>query len=368
MEAMGSIMVDDLLLEDEVPPAMSMSPGGGGSPSATSAAAPAAAAGGVSSDDESAAADLRRGPWTVEEDALLVHHIAAHGEGRWNALARAAGLRRTGKSCRLRWLNYLRPDVRRGNITPREQLLILDLHSRWGNRWSKIALHLPGRTDNEIKNYWRTRVQKHARQLRCDVNSVRFRDVVRRVWMPRLVERIQAEDEAAAGGGGAAHHLPSVKMAAASAPPACPRMPLRSGVHGAEDCYYTYSDPAAAAAAAGQTTPPALSPDDNASSAPHSSLTMDAASHYSCYTTSATATTPTNEGCGGGGDASRATTTDGDVLGGSWSELLATAGRDDDGDSSMSMVGLPDFAGWFGDLEDSSSLWSLEDLCLHQLC
>ncbi|ONK67606.1 uncharacterized protein A4U43_C05F1830 [Asparagus officinalis] len=96
------------------------------------------------------------------------------------------GLKRTGKSCRLRWLNYLRPDVRRGNITPEEQLLILELHSRWGNRWSKIAQHLPGRTDNEIKNYWRTRVQKHAKQLKCDVNSKQFKDVMRYLWMPRL--------------------------------------------------------------------------------------------------------------------------------------------------------------------------------------
>ncbi|KAJ6808888.1 transcription factor MYB78-like [Iris pallida] len=135
---------------------------------------------------------LRRGPWTVDEDLVLVNYIAAHGEGRWNSLARCAGLKRTGKSCRLRWLNYLRPDVRRGNITPEEQLLILELHSRWGNRWSKIAEHLPGRTDNEIKNYWRTRVQKHAKHLKCDVNSKKFKDVMKHLWMPRLLERIRA--------------------------------------------------------------------------------------------------------------------------------------------------------------------------------
>jgi len=114
-----------------------------------------------------------------------------------------AGLKRTGKSCRLRWLNYLRPDLRRGNITPQEQLLILELHSRWGNRWSKIAQHLPGRTDNEIKNYWRTRVQKHAKQLKCDVNSQQFKDVMRYLWMPRLVECIQA---AAGNASGAPQH------------------------------------------------------------------------------------------------------------------------------------------------------------------
>ncbi|KAJ6899273.1 transcription factor MYB62 [Populus alba x Populus x berolinensis] len=137
--------------------------------------------------------ELRRGPWTLEEDTLLIRYIARNGEGRWNMLAKCAGLKRTGKSCRLRWLNYLKPDVKRGNLTPQEQLLILELHSKWGNRWSKIAQHLPGRTDNEIKNYWRTKVQKEARQLNIEATSTKFLDAVRSFWMPRLLQKMEQD-------------------------------------------------------------------------------------------------------------------------------------------------------------------------------
>ncbi|KAK4409618.1 Transcription factor [Sesamum angolense] len=137
---------------------------------------------------------LRRGPWTLEEDNLLIQYITCHGEGRWNSLAKCAGLKRTGKSCRLRWLNYLKPDIKRGNLTPHEQLLILELHSKLGNRWSKIAQHLPGRTDNEIKNYWRTRVQKQARQLKVDSNSKKFLEAIRMYWMPRLLEKMEQKN------------------------------------------------------------------------------------------------------------------------------------------------------------------------------
>ncbi|KAL1211291.1 Transcription factor MYB57 [Cardamine amara subsp. amara] len=106
---------------------------------------------------------VRKGPWTMEEDFILFNYILNHGEGLWNSVAKASGLKRTGKSCRLRWLNYLRPDVRRGNITAEEHLLIIQLHAKLGNRWSKIAKHLPGRTDNEIKNFWRTKIQRHMK-------------------------------------------------------------------------------------------------------------------------------------------------------------------------------------------------------------
>lgn len=103
---------------------------------------------------------LKRGPWTSEEDEVLSEYIKKEGEGRWRTLPKRAGLLRCGKSCRLRWMNYLRPSVKRGQIAPDEEDLILRLHRLLGNRWSLIAGRIPGRTDNEIKNYWNTHLSK----------------------------------------------------------------------------------------------------------------------------------------------------------------------------------------------------------------
>ncbi|KAK6236680.1 SANT/Myb domain - like 10 [Theobroma cacao] len=106
---------------------------------------------------------LNRGAWTALEDKILTAYIKAHGEGKWRNLPKRAGLKRCGKSCRLRWLNYLRPDIKRGNISHDEEELIIRLHNLLGNRWSLIAGRLPGRTDNEIKNYWNTTLGKRAK-------------------------------------------------------------------------------------------------------------------------------------------------------------------------------------------------------------
>ncbi|GMI83034.1 ARABIDOPSIS THALIANA MYB DOMAIN PROTEIN 3, myb domain protein 3 [Hibiscus trionum] len=105
-------------------------------------------------------AHTNKGAWTKEEDDRLIHYIRVHGEGSWRSLPKAAGLLRCGKSCRLRWMNYLRPDLKRGNFSEDEDQLIIKLHSLLGNKWSLIAGRLPGRTDNEIKNYWNTHIKR----------------------------------------------------------------------------------------------------------------------------------------------------------------------------------------------------------------
>ncbi|KAM3273479.1 hypothetical protein ACQJBY_042992 [Aegilops geniculata] len=152
-------------------------------------------------------AHTNKGAWTKEEDQRLIAHIKAHGEGCWRSLPKAAGttysylylvcglnigmhagrvggdvdscactrvgLLRCGKSCRLRWINYLRPDLKRGNFTDEEDELIIKLHEFLGNKWSLIAGRLPGRTDNEIKNYWNTHVKRKLLARGVDPQSHR---------------------------------------------------------------------------------------------------------------------------------------------------------------------------------------------------
>ncbi|KFK32225.1 hypothetical protein AALP_AA6G214100 [Arabis alpina] len=111
---------------------------------------------------------LKKGPWTPEEDQTLIDYINQHGYGNWRTLPKNAGLQRCGKSCRLRWTNYLRPDIKRGRFSFEEEETIIQLHSIMGNKWSAIAARLPGRTDNEIKNYWNTHIRKRLLKMGID--------------------------------------------------------------------------------------------------------------------------------------------------------------------------------------------------------
>ncbi|XP_024018211.1 myb-related protein 330 isoform X1 [Morus notabilis] len=114
---------------------------------------------------------LKKGSWTEEEDQKLFSYVRQHGEGGWRSLPQKAGLLRCGKSCRLRWANYLRPGIRRGEFSPEEEQTIIRLHAVLGNRWSTIARHLYKRTDNEIKNYWNTKLRRRVAEINLASSS-----------------------------------------------------------------------------------------------------------------------------------------------------------------------------------------------------
>ncbi|CAM8998248.1 unnamed protein product [Rhodiola kirilowii] len=94
---------------------------------------------------------LKKGPWTTEEDQKLIDYIQKNGYGNWRTLPKNAGLQRCGKSCRLRWTNYLRPDIKRGRFSFEEEETIIQLHSILGNKWSAIAARLPGERTTRLK-------------------------------------------------------------------------------------------------------------------------------------------------------------------------------------------------------------------------
>ncbi|XP_028805432.1 transcription factor MYB3-like [Neltuma alba] len=140
--------------------------------------------------------DSQKRSWSREEDQKLIDYVQKHGEGCWPSLPQAAGLRRCGKSCRLRWLNYLKPDIKRGDFGEDEEDLIIRLHALLGNRWSLIAGRLPGRTDNEVKNYWNSHIRKKLIQMGHDPNNLRHRLIKGSIFIGTTAKSIIIDEEA----------------------------------------------------------------------------------------------------------------------------------------------------------------------------
>ncbi|KAK8866670.1 hypothetical protein M9Y10_009636 [Tritrichomonas musculus] len=114
---------------------------------------------------------LVKGNWSREEDQLLIKWVNEHGERGWTKIA-AQLPGRVGKQCRERWINCLNPSIRKTEWTEDEDSIIISMQEKIGNKWSKIAEVLPGRSDNQIKNRWNSTLKRRIQAVKTDQQNI----------------------------------------------------------------------------------------------------------------------------------------------------------------------------------------------------